>query len=159
MTYDCNWGKTPLYTKHIAENGEGAPFMDEQGNLPYPLGGIMWGMMIAKEWSITPKNAGEVYARLATYYKVTGSRFYTSWDDDSKEFVDIPIKPSDVAQSMWLSTNAGKSSRADFVKHMVNLTKRTTEPASPQDIKRIMDEFLDEFNTFAVEAMIAQEVK
>ena len=154
MTYDCNWGETPLYKAHIAKHGEGAPFGNEHG-LPFPLGGVMWLMLIAKKWEITTKNAAEVYARIATYHKVVGEPFATSWDGKNK--IEHDITPADVAQCIGLRTNAGDSTKTEFVAHMVKLSKRESkQPLLANDVKQMLVEFTNEFNDYAIKAMIAQ---
>jgi hypothetical protein len=88
---------------------------------------------------------------------VTGECFYRSWPADSDVAVEYPITPADVAQCIGLRTNAGDSTKTEFVAHMVKLSKRESkQPLLAKDVKQMLVKFTNEFNEYAIQAMIAQ---
>jgi len=84
---------------------------------PFLKGLIFSGGMVALS-SITFKNVGEWYARLKLCEEMYKTYLTSKYDEDRKEWVDVPLEAKELAKYIGLSTNHSTVTRSQWTKNV-----------------------------------------
>ncbi|CAB4135698.1 hypothetical protein UFOVP573_26 [uncultured Caudovirales phage] len=84
---------------------------------PFLKGLIFSGGMVALS-SITFKNVGEWYARLKLCEEMYKTYLISKYDEDQKEYVDVPLEAKELAKYIGLSTNHSTATRSQWTKNV-----------------------------------------
>ena len=84
---------------------------------PFLKGLIFSGGMVALS-SITFKNVGEWYARLKLCEEMYKTYLTSKYDEDKKEWVDVPLEAKELAKYIGLSTNHSTVTRSQWTKNV-----------------------------------------
>jgi hypothetical protein len=84
---------------------------------PFLKGLIFSGGMVALS-SITFKNVGEWYARLKLCEEMYRTYLTSKYDEDKKEWVDVPLEAKELAKYIGLSTNHSTVTRSQWTKNV-----------------------------------------
>ena len=153
MTFNVNWGDTPIYKKHMADKPD-ERFTDEHGVPPFPINCVMWPMGAIGISQITEDNASDVFARLQVLFEVTSTAFARKFDGD--ELVDVDLEPSHIAQCVGLGVNVSRMTNSEYVKHVLDIAKREKCEVDRQDVTRRIKEAKAFFNQTALNSLITK---
>jgi len=84
---------------------------------PRLKGLIFAGGMVALG-SITYKNVSEWYARLKLCEEMYKTYLISRYDEDQKEYVDVPLEAKELAKYIGLSTNHSTVTRSQWTKNV-----------------------------------------
>lgn len=152
MPYEVNWGETPAYTRYVERHGSDDGFVQGNGTPQFPLGGVMWRMLIANVHSITPSNVAEVFGRIALYEDVHEDPIGFSVGDDGKK-ESVRTEPWHVAVCVGMSANIREMNRAEWCRYFADISKDNGKWTVTQVRKRL-DEYVAHFNETAVASLV-----
>lgn len=122
MALNVDWGNTPVYKEFLATNPDG-DFTDSNGYPQFPIGDLMFSMMVVQLGSITEKNAHKVFARLSLYLEaMVGGAFSRVWDGQT--VIEERLKPEHINRAMGLRVNVLDESDTKWVQYFLRLVSR-----------------------------------
>jgi hypothetical protein len=101
---------------------------------PFLKGLIFSGGMVALS-SITFKNVGEWYARLKLCEEMYSAYLTSKYDEDKKEWVNVPLEAKELAKHIGLSTNHSTVTRSQWTKNVKR--NQTVDLTTTQMIARL----------------------
>jgi|688.fasta_scaffold983197_1 hypothetical protein len=127
MALNVDWGNTPVYKEFLATTPDG-DFTDSNGYPRFPIGDLMFSMMIVQQGRISEKNAHKVFARLSLYLEaMVGGSFSRVWDGE--KVIEERLSPEHIKSAMGLRVNVSDESDTSWVQYFLRLVKR--ENAEP----------------------------
>jgi len=84
---------------------------------PFLKGLIFSGGMVALS-SITFKNVGEWYARLKLCEEMYKTYLISRYDEDEKDYVDVPLEAKEIVKYIGLATNHSSVARNKWVQNV-----------------------------------------
>jgi hypothetical protein len=127
MALNVDWGNTPVYKEFLANTPDG-DFTDSNGYPQFPIGDLMFSMMIVQQGRISEKNAHKVFARLSLYLEaMVGGAFSRVWDGE--KVIEERLNPEHIKRAMGLRVNVSDESDTSWVQYFLRLVKR--ENAEP----------------------------
>lgn len=122
MALNVDWGNTPVYKEFLATTPDG-DFTDSNGMPQFPIGDLMFSMMVVQLGSITEKNAHKVFARLSLYLDaMVGGAFSRLWDGEN--VIEERLKPEHINRAMGLRVNVSSETDTDWVNYFLRLVNR-----------------------------------
>ena len=108
---------------------------------PFLKGLIFSGGMVALS-SITFKNVGEWYARLKLCEEMYSAYLTSKYDEDKKEWVNVPLEAKELAKHIGLSTNHSTVTRSQWTKNVKrNQTVDLTTTQMLARLKKLEEKF------------------
>lgn len=101
---------------------------------PFLKGLIFSGGMVALS-SITFKNVGEWYARLKLCEEMYSAYLTSKYDEDKKEWVNVPLEAKELAKHIGLATNNSTVVRSKWVQNVKR--NQTVDLTTTQMIARL----------------------
>lgn len=136
MTLDYDITKIAMYKDNYEEAYQeykqfGETYSDVK---PFLKGLIFSGGMVALS-SITFKNVGEWYARLKLCEEMYSAYLTSKYDEDKKEWVNVPLEAKELAKHIGLSTNHSTVTRSQWTKNVKR--NQTVDLTTTQMIARL----------------------
>lgn len=121
MALNVDWGNTPVYKEFLATTPDG-DFTDVNGMPQFPIGDLMFSMMIVQQGRISEKNAHKVFARLSLYLEaMVGGAFSRVWDGEN--VIEERLTPEHIKRAMGLRVNVSDEADTKWVQYFLRLVK------------------------------------